>query len=75
MTTLLGIITDLDADLGALQAALGWLDALGVDQIVCAGDVVDGGDQPEQVIAPLREREIPWPMRQPIDGYFAGWFR
>ena len=59
MTTLLGIITDLHADLGAVLAVLDRLDALGVDQIVCAGDIVDGGDEPEQVIALLREREIP----------------
>ena len=59
MSFKLGVITDVHADLGALQAALGELDDLGVDQIVCAGDIVDGGDQPEQVIALLREREIP----------------
>ena len=59
MTTLLGIITDLHADLGALRAALDRLDALGVDRVVCAGDIVDGGDQPEEVIALLRKREIP----------------
>ena len=59
MTFKLGIITDLHADLGALQAALAHLDALGVDLVVCAGDIVDGGDEPEQVIALLREREIP----------------
>ena len=55
MTTLLGIITDL----GALRGALDRLDALGVSKVVCAGDIVDGGDQPERVIALLREREIP----------------
>ena len=59
MTTRLGIISDLHADLGALQQALAHLDQLGVAQLVCAGDVVDGGDQPEQVIALLRERGIP----------------
>ena len=75
MTFKLGIITDLHADLAALQAALARLDDLGVDLVVCCGDIVDGGDQPEEVIALLRERETPWPTRQPIDGYFAGWFR
>ena len=57
MTFLLGIINDLHADLGALQLALARLDELGVDQIVCAGDIVDGGDEPEQVIALRRERK------------------
>jgi putative phosphoesterase len=55
----LGVITDLHADLGALQAALAHLDDLGVDLIVCCGDIVDGGDEPEEVIALLRERGIP----------------
>ena len=57
--TLLGVITDLHADLGALQAALERMDDLGVDLVVCAGDIVDGGDEPEQVIALLREWRIP----------------
>jgi putative phosphoesterase len=72
----LGIISDVHADLGAFQATLEQLDALGVDQIICAGDVVDGGDQPEQVIALLRDRDIPtvvgnhdrWALRRHDDG-------
>jgi putative phosphoesterase len=59
MNTRLGILSDLHADLEALQQALEHLDELGVDQIVCAGDVVDGGDQPDEVIALLRDRAIP----------------
>ena len=59
MTFRLGVISDIHGDLGALQQALAHFDRLGVDQVVCAGDVVDGGDQPEQVIALLRERGIP----------------
>ena len=55
----LGIISDLHADLGALEDALDNFDRLGVDEIVCAGDIVDGGDEPEAVIALLRERRIP----------------
>lgn len=55
----LGVITDLHADLGALRDALQEFDRLGVDRIVCAGDIVDGGDQPTAVIALLREWQIP----------------
>ena len=59
MTTRVAFITDLHADLLALEAALTLIDAMGIGLIVCAGDLVDGGDQPEQVIALLRGREIP----------------
>jgi putative phosphoesterase len=59
MTFRLGILSDVHADLAALQAALDQFDHLGVDQIVCAGDVVDGGDRPEEVITLLRDRAIP----------------
>jgi len=58
-TTRVGFITDLHADLGALQAALAAMDAAGVDLILCGGDLVDGGGDPEQLIALLRDREIP----------------
>ena len=59
MITKLGFITDLHADLGALQAALTHMDSRGVDLIVCGGDIVDGGDCPEQTIALLQDRMIP----------------
>ncbi len=76
MTFKLGIITDIHADLGALQAALQRMDDMGVDLILCAGDIVDGGAQPEQVIFLLRERLIPcisgnhdrWAVRRQKDG-------
>lgn len=59
MTTRIGVIADIHADLGAVEAALAQLDAEGIELVVCCGDVVDGGDQPEKVIALLRERAIP----------------
>ena len=62
MTTRLGVISDLHADLRALQQALVQFDHLGADMVVCAGDVIDGGDQPEEVIDLLRERDIPTVM-------------
>lgn len=58
MSFKLGVITDVHSDLGALKAALEELDAIGVDLIVCAGDIVDGGDEPDEVVALLRERGI-----------------
>ena len=59
MSVKLGVITDVHADLGALQAAMARMHDLGVDLVVCAGDIVDGGTDPEGVIALLRERQIP----------------
>lgn len=55
----LGLIADIHADIRALEAALRWLDAFGVDQIVCAGDLVGYGSQPDPVVALIRERAIP----------------
>ena len=55
----LGLIADIHADPRALEGALRGLDSHGVDQIVCAGDLVGYGDQPDAVIALLRDRAIP----------------
>lgn len=54
----LGLIADVHADPRALEGALRGLDAHGVDQILCAGDLVGYGDQPDAVIALLRDRAI-----------------
>jgi putative phosphoesterase len=58
-STAIGVISDVHADLAALQTALAHFDEVGVDMALCAGDLVDSGDQPEHVIALLRERGIP----------------
>jgi putative phosphoesterase len=55
----IAIISDVHADLHALRDALGVIDALGCDRVVCAGDVVDYGLFPEETIALIRERKIP----------------
>lgn len=59
MSTRVGVIADLHADLTALRAALVQLDQAGADLVVCCGDIVDGADQPEQVIRLLQQRGIP----------------
>ena len=59
VTARIGVLADIHADAVALQAALDQLDKIGVDQILCAGDVVNGADEPEAVIALLQERGIP----------------
>lgn len=57
--TKLGVITDVHADLVALEAALSQMAELGVDLIVCCGDIMDGGEKPDEVVELLREHGIP----------------
>jgi putative phosphoesterase len=53
------VITDIHANLPALEAALERIDALGIEQIYCGGDLVGYGPHPNEVVARIAEREIP----------------
>ena len=53
---LIGILADVHANLQALEATLEWMDARGVDDRVCLGDVVGYGGDPERCIEIVRER-------------------
>ena len=53
------VITDIHANLPALQAALARIDELDVDAIYCGGDLVGYGPHPNEVCALLAERAIP----------------
>ncbi len=55
----LGLIADIHADIRALEATLRHLEALAVDSILCAGDLVGYGAHPDAVVTLLRERSIP----------------
>jgi predicted phosphodiesterase len=55
----LAFITDVHADLHALQDALAIAAAEGCRIVVCGGDVVDSGRYPNETIALLREHGIP----------------
>ena len=55
---LIGLISDVHANLPALETVLAELDARGVDGIFNAGDLVCYGPSPNEVIHLLREREI-----------------
>jgi putative phosphoesterase len=55
---LIGLISDVHANLPALETVLAELDARGVDGIFNAGDLVCYGPSPNEVIYLLREREI-----------------
>ena len=53
------IISDIHANLEALQAVLSVIDAREVDHIVCLGDVVGYNGNPNECVDIIREREIP----------------
>jgi putative phosphoesterase len=55
----LGLFADIHADRRALELTLDRLEGLGVDEIVCAGDIVGYGDEPDAVVSILRERAVP----------------
>lgn len=58
----IGVIADIHADLLSLQAALALLDEKGMDQIICAGDLVGKGFEGDEVVNIIRERNIPCVM-------------
>lgn len=55
----LALISDLHANLAATEAVFERIDALNPDAIVCMGDLVGYGPQPNEVIDLVRRRDIP----------------
>jgi putative phosphoesterase len=53
------VITDIHANLPALQAALARIDELGIRDVYCGGDLVGYGPHPNEVCALIAERAIP----------------
>ena len=53
------MITDIHGNLPALQASLQAIDAIGVDQIYCGGDLVGYGPRPNEVCSLIEEQGIP----------------
>jgi putative phosphoesterase len=53
------VITDIHANLPALQAALARIDELGIEHVYCGGDLVGYGPHPNEVCALIQERAIP----------------
>ena len=51
-----GVIADIHGNLEALQAVLDQLDGAGVEQIICAGDIVGYGASPKECIRITRKR-------------------
>lgn len=52
------IISDVHANLVALDTVLGVIDDMGIERIICSGDIVGYYPFPNQVIDRFREREI-----------------
>jgi predicted phosphodiesterase len=77
--TRLALLSDVHADVHALRDALSQVDRLGVDRVVCCGDVIDYGLFPDETIALLRERRIAtvrgnhdrWALARGVD--MSGW--
>jgi putative phosphoesterase len=53
------VITDIHANLPALEAALARIEALGIETVYCGGDLVGYGPHPDEVCALLEARAIP----------------
>ena len=43
------VITDIHANLPALEASLAWIDEQGIGEIYCGGDLVGYGPHPNEV--------------------------
>lgn len=56
--TQLAVISDVHGDVHALHDALAQIDQLGIDRIICCGDLVDYGLFPEETLTLLRQRQI-----------------
>lgn len=52
----LALVSDIHGNLAAFERALADIDARGIDRIVCLGDVVGYGPDPEACVALVRER-------------------
>jgi putative phosphoesterase len=53
------VITDVHANLPALEATLSEIEGLGVDAVYCGGDLVGYGPHPNEVCELIESREIP----------------
>jgi putative phosphoesterase len=70
----LGVISDIHGDPLALELAWSHLQLLGVDRILCAGDLVGYGPYPDRVVAFLIKHAIPsirgnhdrWALDRPV---------
>jgi len=74
----LAIISDVHGNLEALGEVLRDIDGANVEQVLCLGDNIGYGPDPEAVIEVIREREIPCVMGNHelglVDPLYLDWF-
>jgi predicted phosphodiesterase len=58
----IGVISDIHANLAAFQKVLADLDTADVDLIVCLGDIIGYGPEPDAVVELIQQRRIPTVM-------------
>lgn len=68
----IAIISDIHGNCVALDAVLTDIKQANVDQIVCLGDAIQGGPQPAEVVARLRELGCPVVMGNADDWLLTG---
>ncbi len=68
----IAIISDMHGNCVALDAVLSDIKGMNVDQIVCLGDAVQGGPQPVEVVARLRDLDCPVVMGNADDWLLTG---
>jgi predicted phosphodiesterase len=54
----IAVISDIHANLEALEAVLAHIDQRGITRIICLGDLVGYGPNPQEVVQRVRERSI-----------------
>lgn len=58
----IAVISDIHANLEAFRAVLGDIDDQNVDSIICLGDIIGYGPDPQECVDLIRERDIPTVM-------------
>lgn len=73
----IGIISDIHGNLGAFKEALELFNAHQVDQILCAGDLIDGGTDGDAVVELIQHLRIPTVMGNHDEDAFVdqAWIR
>lgn len=65
----IGIISDIHAYIEPLKRAISLFNSQEVDQIICAGDLVDGGWDEDEVIDTIRSYYFPTHHQIPVKEY------